>query len=201
MLSRVKSYRIIYVVRDPVDAGISSAGYLLPRYVDMGNASDEALNATKMQLIDDFLKIGSYKEYVSYDYGTWSTHVLSWLEYAASAKVPMLVVKFDDMRHRGGEVLQEMADFIGLSTKPDRIASALDNWTIAASSAMEEQAISQREKSRFYKAHWASAYARGWRYHGKGLSGYGREHLSPEQWQRARCLFGAMADRIGLAIG
>lgn len=200
MLSRVRSYRIIYVVRNPVDAGISSAGYLLPRHVDMKTADDAALAATKAKLIDDFLAIGSYPEYIAYDYGTWPSHVVSWREFSRTSGVPMMIVRFEDMVRDGPVTLQKMADFIGLAASPARIADAVDNWSIAASSAMEEQAINRRERSRFYKPEWSAAYARGWRYHGKGLSGYGKEQLSPEQWECARALFGKIAATVNIEI-
>lgn len=200
MLSQVRSYRIIYVVRNPVDAGISSAGYLLPRYADMTKATDEQLTTVKAGLIDDYLTVGSFPDYISYDYGTWVSHIVSWREYARHARVPLMIVRFDDMRKDGAGTLQAMADFIGLGTTPERIAGAIDNWSIAASSAMEERAIAQREQSRFFKASWIPAYARGWRYHGKGLSGYGREQLTPEQWERAHALFGRTASTVGIAL-
>ena len=200
MLSQVPSYRIIYVVRNPVDAGISSAGYLLPRHVDMRTADEKVLAASKARLIDEFLTLGSFPEYVSYDYGTWSTHVTSWRDFARTARIPLLVVNFDDMRRNATSTLQGIADFIGLPVAADRIADAIDNWSIEASSAMEEAAITNRERSRFFKPVWAEAYAQGWRYHGRGLSGYGRAHLAENQWGRAQALFGPVADTLGIEI-
>jgi hypothetical protein len=65
---------------------------------------------------------------------------------------------------------------------------------------LEENAIRDQERSRFFKPTWAPAYARGWRYHGKGLSGYGKDRLTPAQWERARHLFGPAAAKIGLEM-
>ena len=40
----------------------------------------------------------------------------------------------------------------------------------------------------------------GWRYHGKGLSGYGKDRLTATQWEAARYLFGPAAAKIGLDL-
>ncbi|WP_395020423.1 sulfotransferase domain-containing protein [Dongia sp.] len=201
MLTQVKTYRIVYVVRDPIDAGISSAGYLLNQRIKLGSATEAEMQATRDALIESFLDYGTYPEYVSYDYGTWSSHVLSWLTYAQEARVEMMVVKFDDMRHRGAEVLGELAKFVGIKNLPDgRIEQALESWSLKASALLEENAIRNQERSRFFKPAWAPAYAQGWRYHGKGLSGYGKDRLSPAQWERARHLFGPAAAKIGLEM-
>ena len=201
MLAQVNSYRIIYVVRSPVDAGISSAGYLLPRRVDMLTANDIALTKAKDELISEFLTLGSFAEYVSYGYGTWQTHVSSWLDFSHKSRVPLLTLKFEDMRRNGPSVLRAVADFIGVSTSDDRIADAIENWSISASSAMEELALANGERSRFFKPEWINAYSRGWRYHGKGLSGYGKERLTDDQWMRARLMFGPLAEGRCIDIG
>jgi hypothetical protein len=201
MLSQVKTYRIVYVVRDPIDAGISSAGYLLNQRIKLAAASDAEMEATRDALIESFLQYGTYPEYVSYDYGTWSSHILSWLSFAEEARVETLVIKFDDMRQRGAEVLMELAQFVGIKNLPaGRIEQALEAWSLQASSLLEENAIQNQERSRFFKPTWAAAYARGWRYHGKGLSGYGKDRLTPAQWEAARHLFGPAATRIGLEL-
>jgi hypothetical protein len=201
MLTQVKTYRIVYVVRDPIDAGISSAGYLLNQRINLAKASDAEMEASRDALIESFLQFGTYPEYVAYDYGTWSSHILSWLAYAQEARVEMMVIKFDDMRHRGKEVLAELANFVGIKHLPDgRIDQAIESWSIQASSLLEENAIRNQERSRFFKPAWAPAYARGWRYHGKGLSGYGKDRLTPAQWEAARFLFGPAAVKIGLDL-
>jgi hypothetical protein len=199
MLNQVKTYRIIYVVRDPIDAGISSAGYLLNQRIDFATANEGEMQATRDALIESYLQFGTYAEYVAYDYGTWSSHVLSWLAFAQEAKIEMLLVKFDDMRHRGKEVLADLAQFVGMKNLPDqRVEQALEAWSLPASSRLEENAIQNQERSRFFKPAWSPAYARGWRYHGKGLSGYGKDRLTPTQWEAARHLFGPAAAKIGI---
>ena len=201
MLSQVKTYRIVYVVRDPIDAGISSAGYLLNQRINLATAGDAEAESARDALIESYLELGTYPEYVSYDYGTWSSHIVSWLSYAQEARVEIMVIKFGDMRHRGADVLADLARFIGIKNLPEgRIEQALEAWSLKASSLLEESAIQNQERSRFFKPAWAAAYARGWRYHGKGLSGYGKDRLTPAQWQAARYLFGPAAARIGLDL-
>jgi hypothetical protein len=201
ILSQARTHRIIYVVRDPIDAGISSAGYLLKERVDLASATDAQMEAARDALIQSYLQFGTYAQYVSYGYGTWASHILSWLTFAEESRVEMMVIKFDDMRHRGKEVLADLAKFIGIKSLPDqRIEQAIEAWSLQASSVLEENAIRNQERSRFFKPAWAAAYARGWRYHGKGLSGYGKDRLTPAQWEAARHLFGPAAAMIGLDL-
>lgn len=192
---------IVYVLRDPVDAGISSAGYLLPRAVDFAKATDDEIERVRATLIDFYMRFGTFEPYLGYGYGTWSSHVLSWLNLAVMRKIPFHVIRFQDMRDRGEEVLRNAARFLSIDVSDAQIADAIDNWSLPCSRDLEEKAIANRERSRFYKPQLAGAYKRGWRYHGAGGTGYGRERLSDTQWQNARVLFGPMADAMNLRIG
>ncbi|MBL8700450.1 MAG: sulfotransferase domain-containing protein [Alphaproteobacteria bacterium] len=192
---------IVYVLRDPIDAGISSAGYLLPRALDYAAATPEQIETARATLIDFYMRFGTYEPYIAYGYGTWASHVLSWLNLAVLRKVPFHIIRFSDMRDRGEETLRAAAGFLGLAPSDDQIADALDNWSLARSRELEEKAIAGRERSRFYKPMLDSAYRKGWRYHGAGGIGYGRDRLSDAQWQSARFIFGPMADAMNLPIG
>ena len=192
---------IIYVLRDPIDAGISSAGYLLPRAVDFGTATDGEIEAARATLVDFYMRFGTYEPYVAYGYGTWSSHVLSWINLAVIHKIPFHIIRFSDMREQGDAALRAAAKFLGLEPTNAQIADALDNWSLPRSRELEEKAIATRERSRFYKPRLDVAYRRGWRYHGTGGVGYGRDRLNEKQWQSARFIFGPMADAMNLPIG
>jgi len=154
----------------------------------------------RQTLIDFYVRFGTYEPYVRYGYGTWSSHVLSWLNAARSWKVPMHVVRFEALRDDGAATLSELATFLGMNVDDAAIAAALENCSLATSREMEERAIADCEESRFYKRGFEAAYARGWRYHGGGGSGYARARLSPAQWEAAHHVFGPTAAAIGLPI-
>jgi hypothetical protein len=200
LFSLGRAAAIVYVVRDPLDAGISSANYLLPQAIDLARADDGRIERARETLIDFYVRFGTYEPYVRHGYGTWSSHVLSWLNAARSWSVPMHVVRFESLRDDGAATLAQLASFLGMKVDDDAIAAALDNCSLATSRAMEERAIAEREESRFYKRGFAAAYARGWRYHGGGGSGYARARLSPAQWESARHVFGPTAAAIGLPL-
>lgn len=192
---------IIYVLRDPIDAGISSAGYLLPRAIDFAEATQEQIEAARATLVDFYMRFGTYEPYLAYGYGTWSSHVLSWLNLAVIHKIPFHIIRFSDMREHGGDVLRAATKFLGLESTDAQITDALDNWSLPRSKELEEKAIRTRERSRFYKPRLDAAYRRGWRYHGAGDAGAGRNRLNAAQWQSARFIFGPMADAMNLTIG
>lgn len=201
LLAPRRTDRVIYVIRNPVDCGISSSNWLLPGAVNMASATEAEMDAARRQLVDMYLRIGTYMEYVWFGYGSWPVHPLSWLRFANAQKVPLLLVRFDDMRLQPEATLRRMAEFVGLEPTDAAIADAADNWAMPASRALEEAAIASREVSRFFQPQAQAAYDRGWRYHGSGLSGYGKAMLTPEQWQQARAMFGATAARFKLHIG
>jgi hypothetical protein len=200
LLALGRTTAIVYVVRDPLDAGISSAGYLLPRAIDYASAEDSRIERTRATLIDFYVRFGTYEPYLRYGYGTWSSHVISWLNAARSTGAPMHVVRFEKLRDDGAAVLADLAQFLGMDPDPSAIEGAMANASLASSREMEERAIAEREASRFYKPGLASAYARGWRYHGSGGSGYARARLSEEQWEAARHVFGPTAAAIGMSL-
>jgi Sulfotransferase domain len=200
LISLGRPAAIVYVVRDPLDAGISSANGLLPRAIDMGKADNGKVERARRTLIDFYVRFGTYEPYVRCGYGTWSSHVLSWLNAARSAQVPMHIVRFEALRDDGRATLRELATFLGMSVDDAAIDGALENCSLAASRAMEERAIADRAESRFFKRVFSVAYERGWRHLGGGGSGYARSHLSPAQWEAARHVFGPTAAAIGLDI-
>lgn len=201
LMSLGRTGAIVYVVRDPVDAGISSANYLLPQAIDYARAEESRIESARATLIDFFIRFGTYEPYLRYGYGTWSSHVISWLNAARATKAPIHMVPFERLRDDGAAVLAELARFLGMQVDDAAIADAIENCSLATSREMEERAIAAREPSRFYKPRFAPAYARGWRYHGSGGSGYGRQRLSDEQWETARHLFGPTAAAIGMGFG
>lgn len=200
LLALGRTAAIVYVVRDPLDAGISSAGYLLPRAIDYARADASRLESARATLIDFYVRFGTFEPYLRYGYGTWSSHVISWLNASRATKAPMHVVRFERLRDDGAAALSELARFLGMPEDGDAIDDALDNCSLGASREMEERAIAHREASRFYKPGLATAYAAGWRYHGAGGSGYARARLSAEQWEAARHVFGPTAAAIGMSL-
>lgn len=200
LLALGRTAAIVYVVRDPLDAGISSANYLLPRAIDYARADEARIEQARATLIDFYVRFGTYEPYLRYGYGTWSSHVISWLNAARATKAAMHVVRFERLRDDGAAVLSELAQFLGMQVDATAIEAAIENCSLAASREMEERAIADREASRFFKPAFATAYARGWRYHGTGGSGYARARLSDGQWEAARHVFGPTAAAIGMSL-
>lgn len=192
--------KIVYVLRNPIDAGISSAGFLLPYYLDYRTVGDEALAEKRRELIDFYMTHGTTSLYLYWGYGSWPTHVMAWATFAQSRNLPMHRLGFEAMRERPEATMAALARFLEVDADGDRIADVIDNVSMPVSRAMEDDAIRDKRLSRYYESHMEPAYARGWRYHGSGKSGYGKDHLTEAQWARARAVFGPVADHVGYQI-
>jgi pimeloyl-ACP methyl ester carboxylesterase len=188
---------IVQVVRHPVDIAFSTASYALPFHCDYVALSQAARNARTRDLVREFLDLGTLALYANYGFGTWALHARLWRDFAATAKVPYLRLRLEDVRSDEAKACRQIADILGLSPDDEALAAAIEAATIGHSRKLEEETIAAKLPCRFYVPQLAPLYEAGWRYHGKGLSDYGKGELTADDWANAKATFGSEAARLG----
>jgi hypothetical protein len=112
---------VLYFIRNPLDVAVSFAHHLntsLDKTIAILNNPDysfcQRTDRLHNQLRQRLL--------------TWSGHVTSWVD---DSGLPVLVMRYEDMKARPAETFARAADFIGLHYSPAEIMAALDRASFA----------------------------------------------------------------------
>jgi hypothetical protein len=104
--------KVIYIVRDPRDVAVSQFHFLRKR----------------RRIADDY----SIEQFVTRfeagetcDFGSWGTNVASWL-VARQKSADFLLLRYEDMVAETTAEMTRIAAFLGLSTKPELVAQAVE---------------------------------------------------------------------------
>lgn len=122
--------RAIYLMRDLRDVMLSNwardkeMGF--SQYFDNGKGMDG--------YIESFLK-GKVTRF-----GSWQSHVESWLDCPLAKNGNLLVVRYEDLRRDTENGLIEMLDFLGIKADRERIRRAVENNSLRAMREKEEKA-------------------------------------------------------------
>jgi hypothetical protein len=116
-------------------------------------------------------------------YGSWQSHVISWLDASLAEGRDIRVIKFEDLRRDSPGMLGQVLDFFGVRVDPKVIERAIANNSIQL----------MREKER---ATPQRASKRG-RFIGSGLAGAWRERLTGAQVQMIQQYAGGALSRLG----
>lgn len=151
---------VVYILRHPEDIAVSLShffGWSLNRCVAF------LLSPTAALVPDP----GHGGQQVRQHMGRWDQHVTSWVD---QLKLPVLVMRYEDMLHNGSDTFLALARFLDLPTNQDLVDAALRNTAIGRLQALEKQVGGFAEKpavcERFFRS---------------GRSGEGAEKLSLEQ--------------------
>lgn len=184
--------RAIYLMRDLRDVMLSNwardkeMGF--SQYFDNGKGMDG--------YVESFLK-GKVTRF-----GSWQSHVDSWLNCPLAKNGNLLVVRYEDLRRDTESGLVEMLDFLGINSDRERIRRAVENNSLRAMREKEEKAKNSgatlgkgtllrkhridREDARFVR----SGSVGGW-----------REKLSPAQIEMVARYAGDALVRAGYSAG
>jgi hypothetical protein len=72
-------------------------------------------------------------------FGSWQSHVASWLDCPLAKNGNLLVVRYEDLRKDTETGLAEMLEFLGISSDPVRIRKAVENNSLKAMRDKEEK--------------------------------------------------------------
>jgi hypothetical protein len=184
--------RAIYLMRDLRDVMLSNwardkeMGF--SQYFDQGKGMDG--------YVENFLK-GKVTRF-----GSWQSHINSWLDCPLAKNGNLLVVRYEDLRKDTETGLLEMLDFLGLESERDRVRSAVENNSLRNMREKEEKAKNSgaamgkgtllrkhnlnREDARFVR----SGSVGGW-----------REKLSQEQIDMVTHYAAEALERVGYPAG
>lgn len=108
--------RVIYIVRDPRDVGVSFYHYNLK----VRRITDQV---TMDEFIDRFV---AAKIWPSVDlYGTWQDHVLSWTKMLGGSD-RFCLLRYEDMLRDPVAELKKMGPLLNISPSPERLARAVE---------------------------------------------------------------------------
>jgi len=156
------SLRAVYLLRNPLDVCVSFAHHLALTDLDamIGCMADpefafEGAAQREYQQLRQRLR-------------TWSEHVLSWVD---GARMPLHVMRYEDMQQSPLDTFGSCAEFLGLPCDTARVARALER------SSFEELRRQERDEG-FDEAPVSRTFFR------EGRVGSWRDALTPEQAAR-----------------
>lgn len=165
----------LYFIRNPLDVAVSFAHHLntsLEKTIAILNnpeyafcqRTDRLHNQLRQRLL------------------TWSGHVKSWVD---DSGLPVLVMRYEDMKARPAETFSRAADFIGLHYSPAEIVAALDRASFARLQQQEaEKGFSEKN-------------ARSGSFFRKGAVGDWKNVLSAAQVERVTQAHREVMERFG----
>jgi aryl sulfotransferase len=162
----------VYIVRDPRDVAVSYAHY-----------AGVDLDEMTRRMGDPALTIPTRREQAiqfSQPLGTWSGHVLSWLD---GSGMPVHLMRYEDLSARPIEELTKVAIFLGVSPEKAEDAVAAVGFTALRG---------QEDESGFRELAGAGA-----RFFRQGTAGGWRSVLSAAQVERVERDHGAVMARLG----
>lgn len=145
----------IYIVRDPRDVVISFADF-------HGIPIDRAI----VWLGEKNLEVPASERQVSEPMGSWTLHVKSW---TANPSPAIHIMRYEDLHKDTRKSFDDLAKFLGLDVKPDRMERAIKNTSFKTLRALEDKhGFDERSPSqdRFFR---------------RGIAGGWRDALTPEQ--------------------
>lgn len=165
----------LYLLRNPLDVAPSLANH---------NGTDIDTAITMMAQPEHALsqRRNGLSTQVRQDMGTWSAHVLSWVD---APDLPCHVLRYEDMQADPLDAFGAAARFLGLPDDPERLAKAI-GFSAFDVVARQEQEHGFRERP-----------ARAPRFFRQGRSGGWRTQLTPTQVDRITADQGAVMARFG----
>ena len=166
---------VIYFIRDPRDVAVSFAHHssLEPNKMVKNMGQENFAFCEKPIKLYNQLK---------QDLSTWSGHVKSWVDRSG---LPLLVLRYEDMKEDTFREFNRAVNFIGLTHSKEKIKLAIRNSEFARLKKMEE------EEGFAEKPMKMGAFFR------KGSSGSWRDVLSKEDIRQLKEDHGEVMERFG----
>lgn len=164
--------KAVYLVRDARDVVLSEYAYQM------------ALGLTGCNFDDYLLRFLRGKVN---GYGSWQSHVISWLDASLDEGRDIWVVKFEDLRRDSPGTLGQVLDFLGVRVDPKVIERAIANNSI--------QRMREKERVTPQRA------SKGGRFIRNGLAGAWRERLTGAQVRVIQQYAGSALSRLGYLAG
>lgn len=169
--------KAIYLVRDVRDVALSEYSHW--KWVGIEHKK-----------FDDFLVKFLEGKTHGLGFGSWSSHVNSWLSAQSVLENDILIIKFEDMRQKSEEKLFEIIDFIGVDVDRQIIRSAINNNSIEKMREKEEKVLHTLFKN----------FSKDVRFVREGTVGNWRQRLTDGQVQLIHEYAGETLCRLGYPL-
>lgn len=176
-----KTGKAIYLIRNPLDVCMSA--------LDFNKFLDANFQADEHGFIDDWIRSGGAG--FDREFGTWKEHVSSWM---TQRDVPTLLIRYIDLVDDTSSQLERIFGFLEIAPKPNDIARAIDNSSMKAMRAREEEEYANKQEGIYYRAFLDSSINMGRRFINKGYRN-AFDKLSPSQKVAARQQFGELTSK------
>lgn len=175
LVSERATQAVLYFIRNPLDVCVSFAHH-----------SGWSIEKTIQRMTDGNYHLGpsdgALGPYVAVHIGSWDQHVQSW---ADEARVPVHIVRYEDMHQTPVETFGAAVRFAGLAPSTQEIKDAL------ARSRFDALKQQEQEDGFLEKARVSASFFR------KGRVGSWREYLTPHQVERLIQNHGKVMRRFG----
>eukprot|EP01090_Pellita_catalonica_P008318 TRINITY_DN1905_c0_g3_i2.p1 TRINITY_DN1905_c0_g3~~TRINITY_DN1905_c0_g3_i2.p1 ORF type:complete len:310 (-),score=64.86 TRINITY_DN1905_c0_g3_i2:37-966(-) len=145
--------KLIYIYRDPKDVSVSSYFYYTKKleYNYQLDISDHIQNFAEGRFV----------------YGAWKEHLLNWAKWCKNSDLPILVLRYEEMLQNPTQAVIQIADFLGLSLTPERIAKVVEDSSFQAMSSNPLCNLSERKNcfSSDFVSFFRSGVAGDWQKH------------------------------------
>ena len=138
----------IYVLRNPLDVVLSMTHHF-------GGDVDSAIQ----RMANEGALTEAGATHVPEFQSSWSTHVKSW---TGQPNPQLLVVRYEDLQVKPRKFFKQVASFLGLKVKKERLERAIRNSSFKALKRQEEQK-GFKEKSEFAQSFFREGKAEQWR--------------------------------------
>jgi hypothetical protein len=121
--------KTIYIVRDVRSVLISYYFFLM-----------EAGYLSPMEPLQNFIK--DFLE-GSVPFGSWKEHVLSWTQALGDNTERFFMIRYEDLKESGRNLLRQIADFLSIDCTEEQIVSAVQSSSFYKMKKIEESTLSQ----------------------------------------------------------
>lgn len=175
----------IYLVRNPVDTIASMVNLMLQRHPNINLVSDSEVQEIRQEYVDYLSKYSAPTIWLESNFGTWSSHIHSWLNPSNNklvpsriSKIPRLVIRFEDLKSTPQVEITKICSFLGVRFSDREIDIAVRKSHFEKTKKIEENEIKNQVPGEFYDHSYVAGLDKGFRIHYRGVSGYGKLQLS-----------------------
>jgi len=180
----------VYLIRNPRDVLLSALNY--KRTLGKLDETDEQF---ALRFIDNM----GAPDWRQHGYGSWVEHVSYWM--GAAAKLPHLILRYEQMKADPIPALEETLRFLGITPDPERVASAVEASSFSSMKNMEKTERDEGKTTGFFMAQYAGRGGNeGGMFMNQGRSDQRLSVISEEVAERFEARFGSVARLLGYSL-
>jgi aryl sulfotransferase len=115
-------------------------------------------------------------------------HVRSWL---GQSQIPVHLVTYQNLVAAPAGELEKILDFLGVRTRAERIAHAVERSSMKSMAALEEQEVEKGIEGVFFNKKLSTGYSQGHRFINKGYKNSYDQMLTTEERAKVDAMFGS----------